>query len=491
MATLNKKASELVAAVALTDNDFWAGVQAGGDRRFSVPVLRSYLGVPKSVANGMAPASFAADVSTTADLKLARGATITLTSTAQRLAQAAGGRMDLNGGKIIFSYSDTSNSVNFVANKLVNGTLEIATGRNIQRLLRFNERGALLRDMTVRSADVIDNVNDSNDALIRPYGDDFQAENCVLENVDTVFLTTAKNGVYRDLTFRGCVRGIVGYGSVAGDTTAEAYISNFRWFGTSNLATTDPGNNAISGNWRRLHVDKAYIGPSDDLTTFPQGTGEHGIYVVGPGKATEGELRLVNIRARRTGQCGIKAKDSGIIHASNIHVSGTSWGNSPNLNEEAFRFQRASIVTGGQLIATKELVAGALTGFAGFRHMFFSGCDNVVMLDESYAEGCYSGGVVFGIDDSDPTIAHGNHQLRVRHKNVGGASIIIEDNAYVNGEIIVFVDADGCPGSPVRIGSNITWGPNGNLVVIGTYRRCGAPPPDSTANVDLSRLRIF
>jgi hypothetical protein len=150
----------------------------------------------------------------------------------------------------------------------------------------------------------------------------------------------------------------------------------------------------------------------------------------------------------------------------------------------------ASTTAAGTMIAISA-AAPATEDATGYTHMFFSGCDNVVLLGESYAEGSHAGGVKFGIDDDDETIAHGNHTIRVRHKLVGGPSIIIADNAFINGEILVYLNTDGCPASPVQIGANVTWGTNGNLVVVGTYRRCGAPPPASTARIDLSRFTAF
>lgn len=471
MANLDKKASQLDPPAAITEDDYWAGVQGGTDKKFTPALMRSLLGVPRAVANLTAAASLVAIVAAGGAVRVNRSATLTLSSTAHRLTQPVDGTLDLNGSKLLFGYTDTSNSTNFNAVDVLNGTVEIAAGCNIHRLFRFQQDGGRLDDVTVQSVNFIINSNDTNDAAIRVEGDFFSSSNLTLKNMRIGCMVLGQNAYFENLQAYGMTKALVGNGG-------SAVVDVFTFDGTGSVSTTDPGHNAIGGNWKYLSVNKFRI-------TF---MGEHGIYVAGDGKNANQEVSFTGGYIARTGQCSFKAKDYSRVHAFDINAVYSSYGNTPGINEEGFRFQRNGLVTGGALNITRELVNGVPTGNAGWAHMFFSGNDVVELLTESYAEG--SGrGIHIGVDDSDASIPHGRITVRVRHKNLGGPSVEVADGAIINDVITIYADIDGCPGAPVTIGTGVTFGPNGKIRVIGTYRGCGAPPPASTANVDLSGLR--
>ena len=490
---------------------------------------------PRIVPNGFAPASLVTALAGSKTVEFAPGATVTLTSTAHRLTQSAGGTLDLRGAKVAYSYSDLTANANFNATIVRNGTIEIGAGFNIYRLLRFQQDDGRLDDVTVQAVNFIENGASTNDAAIRVEGKGFSSRNLTLKNMRNGCMVIGQDAYFENFKAYGMTKGLIGNGG-------SAVVNGFTFDGTGSVSTTVPGHNAIGGNYNYLSVNNFRI----------RFMGEHGIYVAGSGKAANQYVSFANGYIGYTGQCSLKAKDKSRVNAFNINAAYTSYGNTPDLNEEGFRFQRDGIVTGGVLNITKELVDGVPTGNAGWAHMFFAANDVVELPIESFAEG--SGrGVFIGFDDITPTLPNGRITVRVRHKNLGGPSIEIAGGAVanvsisgttltvnsvtegalavkqpvigvgiaegtfitaydagagtytvsvaqtvsnvavktgpiINDVITIYTTVDGCPGPPVIIGAGVNYGPNGKIIAIGTYKGCGAPPPIGNANVDLTQL---
>ena len=496
---------------------------------------RNNLELPFLVPNGYTPASLVTALAGSKTVEFAPGATVTLTSTAHRLTQTAGGTLNLNGAKVAYNYSDLTANTNFNATSLRNGTIEIGAGYNIYRLLRFQQDDGRLDDVTVQAGNFIENGASTNDAAIRVEGKGFSSRNLTLKNMRNGCMVIGQDAYFENFKAYAMTKGLIGNGG-------SAVVNGFTFDGTGSVSTTDPGHNAIGGNYNYLSVNNFRI----------RFMGEHGIYVAGLGKAANQYVSFTNGYISYTGQCSFKGKDFSWVHAFNINATYTSYGNSPDLNEEGFRFQRNARVTGGALNITKEIVDGVPTGNAGWAHIFLAANDVVELLVENCAEG--SGrGVYIGFDDITPTLPNGRIDVRVRHKNLGGPSIEIAGGAVanvsisgttltvnsvtegalavkqpvigvgiaegtyitaynagagtytvsvaqtvsnvavktgpiINDVITIYTTVDGCPGPPVIIGSVVNYGPNGKMIGIGTYKGCGAPPPIGNANVDLTQL---
>ena len=471
------KGSALPAGGVLSDSTRLFGLDGGANKTWNAGQVASFtrqnLMLPVVVATAMGAALFASTLAANNNVQIDRGGVITLTATAHRLTQPATGTLDLNGSKLLFNYADSTANTNFNATNVRNGTIEIGAGFNIYRLLRIQQDDGRLDDVTVQAGSFIVNGASTNDAAIRVEGNRFSSRNLVMKNMRNGCMVLGQNAYFENPQFYGMTKGLIGRGG-------SAVVDGLVFDGTGSTSTTDPGHNAITGEWRDLRASRFSITV----------VGEHGIYVAGGGKTLNQRVSFVDGDITRTGQCSFKAKDYTWVHAFDIRAAYTSYGNTPGLNEEGFRFQRNGLVTGGALNVTKDIVDGVEVGNAGFSHIFLSGNDTVRLLIESYGRGCGQG-VVFGVDDSDAAIPHGNSVIRVRHDNLLGPSVVIEDGAIINGLNIVFVELDGCATSPVLIGEGVTYGPNGKLLVIGTYKGCALPPPASTANVDLSMFVPF
>jgi hypothetical protein len=258
------------------------------------------------------------------------------------LSSGANTTINGNGATITFDVFDTSNTgqLGFSSGSVARDlNVHLPTGAYAERLINIGDN-CFVENLKVTSVDQIDGGDDNQDGCVRILGSNVSVQGLHVENFDKpVLLYLATNTDLSDFYCSSYQKGI------QIDTSSITRLSRLFFNGISPNATTDPGNNAISGGGDNLSISDVQI----------KGSGEHAIYLAN-GAETD-NLSISNVNINQCGQCGIKLRYWNNVNISNVSVIDCAFGNVVGTNEDALRLELCRNVTVSGYRAGREAKA--------------------------------------------------------------------------------------------------------------------------------------
>lgn len=383
--------------------------------------------------------------------------------------------MQLDGQGATISFNRTDNSLNQQLTIRAGATVRnikftVTTGHQIMRFIALLD-DVTMENFTIDSDDeqthIYHEVNNYLGCLILR-GHRVSLRNFRINNWGTPIMFYSVNTQWEDAEISNFVMNHYKKGIVTGGGI-RTRIHDGMFHLKSTDASTNPGNNAISGGLGdHSSIDNIYI----------HETGEHAIYLSRGEETQATGLSIKNVLVNKCGQCGLKLRWQNDVSISGYSVLDCAYNNSTGTNEDGLRLENCDRVdVNGYSVKTKDSPRSCYNG------AIISGCNNVYIngfsVDKPLSDGIR---IVANSRESSGIYINGLSVLRsgagaVRVDSLEAGYNISE--VYISGMLIVNPTA-------AAITINTLGGASGNFSFSGQYVGSAAYLDDQSGLIPIS-----